>query len=88
MEKMAKEPNNKLDTIWSETCQNQTWEILPFWVWRELRIGFECQDLLYNFGSQPDDVKSELSGIVGSYRHCAEQEPVPIQQGKCAHSAQ
>lgn len=51
MEKMAKEPNNKLDTIWSETCQNQTWEILPFWVWRELNIGFECQDLLYNFGS-------------------------------------
>lgn len=32
MKKKAREPNNKLDTMWSERCQKQNWEFLPFWV--------------------------------------------------------
>ena len=84
MEKTVQERNDKLDTIWSERCQNQNWEFLPFWVWRELRIGFECRD----FCSWPHEVKSELAGIVGSYGHSADQEPVPFQWRKSAHSGQ
>lgn len=32
MKNKAREPNNKLDTMWSERCQKQSWEFLPFWV--------------------------------------------------------
>lgn len=79
MKNKAREPNNKLDTMWSERCQKQSWEFLPFWVQRELRVGFECQDLWYNFGSWSHEVKWESSGSFGSCGRGTHQEPVPNQ---------